>query len=214
MRPKRLAAFTLMEMLIVIAIIGILAAILIPTLNAARLRAKIATTKTEISHISAAIQSYASKYGDFPPSGLSAFGVKSNGQNNGAESMLACLATTQQGGPYMDWPENRLANIDEDSAKTNVTKWWFGDNQLREMVDIWGNPLVYFHFRDYDKPKSFGKYLLSNGEELDCVPQKSARTSAYHNASSFQIWSFGPNCQNEDGGSSDPETMSDDIPNW
>jgi prepilin-type N-terminal cleavage/methylation domain-containing protein len=214
MKFQRNDAFTLMEMLVVVSIIALLAAILIPTLTAARLRAKITTTKTEIANLSAAIQLYASKYGDFPPSGLSAFGVKVNATNNGNESMLACLATTNQGGPYLDWPEARLGNLDGDEAKTNVTKWWFGDNQLREALDIWGAPFVYFHFRDYDKPKNFSKYTRSNDEEVECIPGKSDRTAAFHNASSFQIWSFGPNGMNENGATPTEEQDSDDITNW
>ncbi len=214
MKLRRDRAFTLMEMLIVVSIIALLAAILIPTLNAARLRAKITMTKTEIANLSAAIQSYASKYGDFPPSGLAAFGVKVNSINNGNESMLACLATTNQGGPYLDWPEQRLGNLDGDESKTNVTKWWFGDTQLREVLDIWGNPFAYFHFRDYDKPKSFSKYTQANGEEVECVPEKSDKTAAFHNASSFQIWSFGPNGVNENGAAPTEEQESDDITNW
>lgn len=207
-------AFTLMEMLIVISIIALLAAILIPTLHAARLRAKITTTKTEIANLSAAIQSYASKYGDFPPSGLAVFGVKVNDTNNGNESMFACLATKNPGGPYLNWPEARIGNLDGDEAKTNVTNWWFGDNKLREALDIWGNPFVYFHFRDYDKPRRFSKYLQANGEETECIPGKSDRTATFHNASSFQIWSFGPNGMNENGAAPTEELDSDDITNW
>ena len=50
---KKLKAFTLIEMLIVIVIIGILAAALIPKLNSARGRANDTARKADVSQIMA-----------------------------------------------------------------------------------------------------------------------------------------------------------------
>ena len=59
--------FTLVEMLVVIAIIGILAAILVPTVFSALQRAKVARITLEESNIDAAFESYKQKYNDYPP---------------------------------------------------------------------------------------------------------------------------------------------------
>ncbi|MEO8498536.1 MAG: prepilin-type N-terminal cleavage/methylation domain-containing protein, partial [Planctomycetota bacterium] len=64
---KSLPGFTLVEMLVVIAIIGILAAILVPTLGAAIRRAKIGAVAMEVNQLSQAIEAYKLEFNDYPP---------------------------------------------------------------------------------------------------------------------------------------------------
>jgi prepilin-type N-terminal cleavage/methylation domain-containing protein len=61
-------AFTIVELLVVIAIIAILAALLLPVLGKAKESGKKAQAKTEISQIVGGIQQYDSVYGRFPVS--------------------------------------------------------------------------------------------------------------------------------------------------
>ena len=58
--------FTLVEMLVVIAIIAVLAAILIPTVARAKTKAKVATVRVQMTELDGAIKSYNNDYERYP----------------------------------------------------------------------------------------------------------------------------------------------------
>lgn len=68
-QTARKNAFTLIELLMVIAIIGILAGILIPTVGAVRKQANIAASKSQLSNYVTAITMFKGEYGFFPFTG-------------------------------------------------------------------------------------------------------------------------------------------------
>ena len=65
-KTQNTRAFTLIELLMVIAIIGILAGILIPTVGAVRKQANVAASKAQLSNYVTAIQMFKGEYGFFP----------------------------------------------------------------------------------------------------------------------------------------------------
>ncbi len=65
-KTKRCGAFTLIELLIVVAIIAILAAIAVPNFLEAQTRAKVARVKADMRTIATAIETYCIDYNSYP----------------------------------------------------------------------------------------------------------------------------------------------------
>ncbi len=205
----RAQGFTLVELLVVLAIIGGLAALITPMLRRARVRAKINSAKQEIQRLSLTLEAHQFDFGDYPPTDLESFyEVSGNGINSGIESLVGHLATRNKGGPYFIFKEEHLDNQDGDRLENKELfkdlNWIFGDAQLREYLDPWGNPYVYFHNRDYGS--SFTVYQRDRKKTL-AGAQFSEKTASYHSLTTFQIWSVGPNGKNENG-------EGDDLGSW
>ena len=62
----RRGAFTLIELLIVVAIISILSAVAIPNFLAARVRAKVSRAQAELQTLGTALMGYHVDWGEFP----------------------------------------------------------------------------------------------------------------------------------------------------
>lgn len=213
---KTIRGFTILEILVVIVIITLLAAILIPNIFGAKRKAEISATKAEIASIQKMLEQYQTKWGDYPPTVLT--GVTDvNSLNQGIETMVACLADITKGGPYLEFEkerEKRFLNYDNDQTSAQVT-WRFGESrELFEIVDAWKTPFVYFHSRNYDEPSAFSRYNRSvkdedGNEEFTATPQKSPLDNTFYYPYKYQIWSVGPDGENQNGA-----TGTDDIPNW
>ena len=164
------------------------------------------SAKAIIERLKLALSNYESDYGDYPPTSLADLDQGSNGLNDGIESLVRCLSTTEKSGPYYDFPEKDLDNLDGDTVRENFNRSYFKAAQAFEYLDPWGNPYIYFHNRDYEKPEEVGRYTLG-GKKVPCVPGCSEKTEQYHGFNTFQIWSCGPDGVNQGGG-------GDDINSW
>lgn len=210
MRNRIKPGFTLVELLVVIAIIGILAGIVVPSYVTIRGQAKRDAMKTDLHRISTSLETYQKDFGRYPPTVLT---KKSddiqlqNAVNNGIESLTACLMTTDLNGPYLEWDEERFANTDQDGVRKNVTNWYFGNNELRELTDVWENPIIYINSRDYENPRKIGKYLNRLQNTYQPKPVRNPNTETFVNPMKYQLWSIGPNSRNENGG-------EDDVTGW
>jgi general secretion pathway protein G len=84
--------FTLIELMIVVAIIGILAAIAIPLFANVQARARIAKAQADLRAVASAISLYQAHTGNLPASGIGNLTVLENTVTN---------AQSQTGGPFL-----------------------------------------------------------------------------------------------------------------
>ena len=209
---RRGGGFTLIEMLVVLTIISILAGLTLVGLQKGRMWGDQSACQTDINALVARIGNFSNAFGDRPPSSLADIKVKGNGVNEGNESLFAFLISRKKGGPFADdLKEDRWKNADGDEAKGADVKaiqtaidWTRGNNQLLEYTDLWGNPYIYIHSRDYGKKL---KYQCEGGDVFEVEARKSAKTGTYYAPTTFQLWSLGPDGVNQNG-------EGDDIVSW
>jgi len=88
--PRRASGLTLIELLTVIAILGILAALIVPTTSSARTAAKKAKTRGQFAQWSAAIEAFRQEYGYYPTFETTGAGMnKVNGNTIGGTNLAA-----------------------------------------------------------------------------------------------------------------------------
>jgi prepilin-type N-terminal cleavage/methylation domain-containing protein len=118
--------FTIIELLVTIAIIGILTAITLVSLSVARTKAKIATARGEIEQIHVAMEALANDAGKWPNHKVQEK-VDSGNTNEIWDLTPASVGLTDTDGTYLNWKGPYMQTIP---------------------LDPWGNP--YFLDTDYD----------------------------------------------------------------
>ena len=146
----RTKGFTLIEMLTVIAIIGILAGLIIPAASKARRDAAISKAKATISALETALSMYYTDYGAYPPSTAAANQANGNSflpdasgiigrdvATTGDNNLVDMLTLTTKGGPYMKFRA-------EDLLKTGT-----GASTRYVLKDSWGRAYIYINRSGY-----------------------------------------------------------------
>jgi len=129
-------AFTLIELLIVIAIIGILMALLFPAVNGAIDAARKAQAKNDVTQIATAVIAYETEYGKLPE-----IGGEKGDVNSALVQILTATASSSNSNP------RKIVFIEIGQYKPNSKS---GTNQSGAFVDPWGNPYKIAVDNDYD----------------------------------------------------------------
>lgn len=139
---KRRKAFTLIELLIVIAIIGLMAGLLMPTISNAMKSVRKSSSKNFMTQLASAIENYKAEYGYYPQ-----FLTEKNRVNladgSNTENLVKALT-----GKNIDGTS--LSTADRNKYNRRMQKFFeFGNDYLVKMGDSWKvvdafkNPNIY-----------------------------------------------------------------------
>ena len=113
MKSRSKSGFTLVEILIVVVILGILAAIVIPQFSQASTEARVSSVKSNLQIVRSQIELYKIQHGDTLPAGTATELVTrpTTKTNSDGDAYTAAMeaAGDPSYGPYMQkWPENAV----------------------------------------------------------------------------------------------------------
>jgi len=131
----------LIELLAVVAIIGILASILVPTLSAARTSSNKARTRTQFSQWAAAFENFRQEYGSYPqlyPQGAQHLVNQNASTNAQAEHLFHDTLTGHRRDPSGTWPAatNRNPPMPQAQNTRRIQFVSFTDNDFVIQADV------------------------------------------------------------------------------
>ncbi len=200
--PSRFrSAFTLIEMLVVIAIIATLASILLPVVGNVKKKAKVAQAGTEVRSLAAAITAYQSLYGIFPCSGADATGGGGpvpNDKTYTTNADIIIILLDLDAGVNANHARNPQKQVFLNGKMvSSASQPGIGpDYNFR---DPWGNPYVISLDLNYDNQCNDSFYAPPPGPGIPAA---------------VLVWSYGPNGK-PFGSSGNPAARdNDDIKSW
>ncbi len=181
--------FTLVELLVVIAVIAVLAALLIPMIGYARVTARVAKAEAQLGTIKASLNIYKDANGFYPEKGNGAFesAFKDGKEYKTANKLTASWETVAEGLLF------DLQTIDRDNFRN-----------IESLRDPFRSSGVKSHVYRY-RPAKYYPLIKEADIEIDGEDPP--------NPDSYQLWSPGPDGKDQFGERVKGK-KSDDIKNW
>ncbi|MCX7048851.1 MAG: prepilin-type N-terminal cleavage/methylation domain-containing protein [Candidatus Sumerlaeota bacterium] len=200
--PEASGGVTMIELLVVLAIIAILATIAVGQYESAVIRAKITGAYAEIRQIELACERYRLDLGDYPPSsssgtwvvGAAALAQNPTDSNSGCGFMTLVLQHSLSGdathpidprwkGPYLKLDREQYGDLQ--GRKVTVAT----PLAMIQILDPWGLPYRYLNHNDY---LPIAGNPATGGTQLP-VTDPFFATERFFNINTIQIVSKGPN---------------------
>lgn len=144
MYMKKKSAFTLVELLMVVAIIGILAGILIPAVGKVLDKAKVAASKTQLNNYVNAIQLFKGEYNYFPLQAAQVDGGGMLGTDIVYEEFMVTLAARNLDGTPVQPTDEKYGNRKLISFHTfTESDFQDGDPSTEIIADRFNNTNIY-----------------------------------------------------------------------
>lgn len=169
-RAQPAAGFTLIELMIVIAILGLLAAVLLPNILGAQDASNETDTESIFIQLDHAAGAFDRKHGIYPPANLKmpdkgsklakavAKWKPDNGRNTGIESFVAFVSQDRRGGTDLSVLGDNLCNTDNDKHGAELTL--LGRTERLEIADAWRTPMAYFDRFTMKKPQTMVSFKI------------------------------------------------------
>lgn len=192
-------AFSLIELLVVVAIIGILATIITPNVIEQMRRAKITKTASLIGNIETAVTLYENAFGKFPPSynPQELYIALNQEAKNPIDFDSEDIRLFDQGDQFWINPLN-----ENDQRRVNLLQQagvpqseMVAQIEENGIIDAWGNPLYFVSSDVYNPGKRSDFRSRGNSFNLDAPSAYEMRDGQRfrpYNPTTFQIISFGP----------------------
>jgi len=204
--------FTLIEVLVVVSILGVLAGLISVLITQAGKKRLEFETKTAVSLLETAINTYNSDFHRLPPETMAGvagtqwagLSVSGNTTNECNECLLVALRHPDLRTPLDKIPGDQpYGNLDRDIW----SKVPMGSDVVdaKEILDAYGNPFIYItknHYEDTIQITLYDETIV----EVHAVRRPNG--GAYYNPDSFQLISLGRNQKQ------DPDEKVDDIENF
>lgn len=217
-------AFTLVEMLVVIAIIAILAGMILPAVTNMKRKAKIQVAKKDLVDLVAAVHAYEADYSRFPTAAKAGESDKTfglNGPDFNAEVISILRATDIKGKNYnVDNVRNPKRQNYLNSVKPALDPQSPGIDSQGIYRDPWGTPYVLSFDMNYSQrvvDEIYGKPNVE-GDSLTGLVQedsdKNKEKGKYILVGDVMAWSFGPDKLLAPDGKANEGDNADNIVSW